>query len=97
MNTESVMSWQLIVEDFSLELTHVQGSKNIVVDTLSRLDKLKNLYNTNPNNNDNKVETILESLSGNFALNKEDILDPTSFKSIMTFQQKGKSIIPWGR
>ena len=39
-------------------------------------------------NNNNKVERTLESLSDNFALNKEDILHPTSFKTIMRFQQK---------
>ena len=32
-------------------------------------------------------------LSKNFALNKEDVLHPTSFKTIMRFQQKDESLI----
>ena len=49
---------------------------------LSRLDKIDNL---NDYNNNNKVELTLESLSENVALNKEDVLHPTSFKTIMGF------------
>ena len=47
----------------------------------SCLDKIDCLNNTNSNNN--KVEPTLESLSEHFALNEEDILHPTSFKTIM--------------
>ena len=47
----------------------------------------------NNENNSNKVEPTLESLSENFALNKEDILHPTSFKTIMRFQHGNKSLI----
>ena len=35
----------------------------------------------------------MESLSEHFPLNKEDVLHPTSFKTIMRFQQKDKSLI----
>ena len=50
------------------------------------------LYHTIFSNN-NKVEPTLDSLSENFALNKEDVLHPTSFKTIMRIQQKDKSLI----
>ena len=85
------MRWQLILEEFSPELIYVNGYKNNVTDALSRLDKIDNLDNEN---NNNKVEPTLESLSENFALNnEEDVLHPTSFKTIMRFHQKDKSLI----
>ena len=46
------------------------------------------------NSNNNKVESTVESLSENSALNKYDVFHPTSFKTIMRFQQqKDKSLI----
>ena len=62
-NTERVMRWQLVLEEFSPELIYIKGSTNIVVDALSRLDKIENLNHEN----NNKVEPTLESLSENFA------------------------------
>ena len=43
--------------------------------------------------NNNKIEATLESLSENFALNKENVLHPTSFKTIMRFQHNDKSLV----
>jgi len=37
-NTERVMRWRLLLEEFGPELTCVKGSKNIVADALSRLE-----------------------------------------------------------
>ena len=58
----------------------MKGSKNIVADARSRLDKTDNPNNSH--NNNNKVEPTLESLSENFALTKEDVLHPTCFKLV---------------
>ena len=81
------MGWQLILEEYSPELIYIKGSKNVVADALSRLDKIDILNKTrNSYNNNNKLEPFLESLSENFALNKKDVLHPTSFKTIMRFQ-----------
>ena len=85
------MRWRLSQEDLSPEVIYIKGSTNIVADALSRLDIIENLNNTNFNNN--KVEPALERLSENFALNKEDVLHLTNFKTIMRFQQKDKSLI----
>ena len=57
------MRWRLILEEFSPELIYIKGSKNIVADALSCLDKIDNLNNTNSNYYNNKVEPTLESLS----------------------------------
>ena len=40
------MRWRLILEELSLELIYIKGSKCIVADALSRLDKIDNLNNT---------------------------------------------------
>ena len=85
------MGWRLNLKEFSPELFYIKSSKNIVADTLSRLDKIDNL--NSPNSNNNKIKPTLECLSENFALNKEDVLHPTSFKTIMRFQQKDKFLI----
>ena len=76
------MRWQLILEENSPELIYIKCSKSIVADTLSRLDKKVNLN-----------IYFLESLCESFVLNEEDDLHPTSFKTIMRFQQKDESLI----
>ena len=63
-NTERVMRWRLALEEFSPELIYIKGY------ALSHLDKIDNI---NPNSNSNKVEPTLESLSKNFAFNKEQL------------------------
>ena len=90
-NTERVMRWQLILEVFSPKLIYIKDAKNNIADALSHLDKIDNL--NNPNSDNNKVEPTLESLREMYALNNEDILCPTSFKTIMRFQQKDKFLI----
>jgi len=37
-NTERVMRWRLLPEEFGPELTHVKGTNNIVTDALSGLE-----------------------------------------------------------
>jgi len=37
-NTERVVCWQLLLEEFGPKLTHVKGVNNIVADALSRLE-----------------------------------------------------------
>ena len=54
------MRWRLIVEEFSPKLICIKGSKNIVADNCSRLDKIDN-------RNDNKVKPIFDILVKYFA------------------------------
>jgi transposase InsO family protein len=37
-NTERVMRWRLVLEEFGPDLQHIKGEKNIVADALSRLE-----------------------------------------------------------
>ena len=39
-NTERVMRWRLVLEEYSPELRYIKGEHNIVADALSRLDML---------------------------------------------------------
>ena len=76
--------------EFSPEIIYIKGSKNFFVYVCIHLDKRDDENNNNDNHN---VEPTLESLSENVALNKEDILHPTSSKTVMGFQQKDKYLI----
>ena len=92
-NTEIVMRWYLILEEPSPKQIYIEGSKSIVADNLNCSDEIDNLNNINTNSNNNKVEPTVESVSENFALNEEDVLNPTSFKTVMSYEQKDKSLI----
>ena len=37
LNTECVMRWRLIIEEFGPELKYIKGENNILADALSRL------------------------------------------------------------
>jgi RNase H-like domain found in reverse transcriptase len=41
LNTERVMQWRLLIEEFGPEFHYVKGSSNVVADALSRLDITK--------------------------------------------------------
>ena len=42
LNTERVMHWRLILEEFGPELKYIKGANNVVADALSRLDMSDN-------------------------------------------------------
>ena len=42
LNTEHVMRWRLILEDFGPELKYIKGEKSVVSDALSRLEMSDN-------------------------------------------------------
>ncbi len=45
-NTERVMRWRLILEEFGLTLKYIKGENNVVADALSRLEKEQEVANT---------------------------------------------------
>ena len=59
-NTERVIRWRLILEDFGPELKYIKGENNVVADALSHLEN-------NPN------QEILNS-SENYGYDDEDLL-----------------------
>ena len=72
------MGQRLTLEESISELIYIKGSKTITVDALSHLDKLGYLNNKN---NNNKVGPTVNMLN----------LHPTSFKTIIGFQQQHES------
>jgi hypothetical protein len=88
-NTERVMRWHLILEEYSPELIYLPGKKNIVADALSRLDI---------NNNEISSKTLSETLAmDNAKLFGEDTLEQHIFsvnlKLIQQEQQKDKQLL----
>ena len=73
-NTERVMRWRLILEEYSPELIYIQGSKNIAADALSRLDIV---------DTPNPVKNNIKSVNEHYGLEDEDISHPTNYKTIM--------------
>ena len=83
-NTERVMRWRLILEEYSPELIYIKGTKNVPADALSRLELVTDAE---------PVKADPQSLAEHFALEKEDLSHPTNYKSIMKSQQQDKTLI----
>jgi hypothetical protein len=77
-NTDRVMRWRLIIEEFGPDLNYVKGEKNIVADALSRLE-LK----------DDKPSSDLAMLYG---LDETNIEYPLTFTNIRIAQQADTSL-----
>ena len=87
-NTDRVMRWRLIIEEFSPELVYIQGETNIVADALSRLEIIDDVdYNLSDTQN---LDTFYADL---FDLSDNDIVNPITYKNIMVNQQKDKTLI----
>ena len=78
------MRWRLILEEYSPELIYIKGTKNIPADALSRLELV-----TDPE----PIKADPQTLAEQFAIEKEDLSHPTSYKSIMKSQQLDKTLI----
>ena len=87
-NTDRVMRWRLLLEEYGPELKYLEGHKNIVADALSRL-------------NIKTTETELKDLQSLLLLNAEcyaddklpDEIFPSSFKVIQKHQQSDKELL----
>ena len=87
-NTERVMRWRLIIEEFSPELIYLKGERNIVADALSRL-ALQNSDVPSTKMHD------LHYLAEHFALEDDDLPDnafPVHYKLIAQHQNKQKDL-----
>ena len=86
-NTNRVMRWRLLLEEFGPELIYIKGTKNIVADALSRLER---------NEDDTKDLQTFEEVA---LYNAEAVappkieLYPLRFKTIMKHQKEDKELL----
>ena len=78
------MRQRLILEEHNPGLIYTQGSKNIAADALSRIE----VVDTN-----NPIKPNMSSLAEHFSLEKENVLHPVNYKTIMRYQENDKSLI----
>ena len=83
VDTEIGMRWRVILEEYNSELIYIQGSKNIAADALSRLDLVDTYI---------PIKHNMSSLAGYFSLEREDVLHPVNYKTIMRYQQNNNPL-----
>ena len=92
-NTERVMRWRLLLEEYSPQLEYLPGSRNVVADALSRLQ-----INTTPIEvQDLQPDVSTSMLVGTETLNNLDDLSedsfPLTYKLIAQEQQKDQALL----
>jgi len=80
-NTERVMHWQLLLEEFGPKLTHVKGMNNVVADALSRLEIAEEEFSA-------------EAFANELANEEEEFPTgyPLSYKEIVFRQTKDRAL-----
>ena len=82
-NTERVMRWRLILEEYGPTLNYIKGEKNIVADALSRLDMVQEPLE-DPDNHEQSDNQSCQL----FAAEEEDVDFPKDFP--LTFREIAK-------
>ena len=93
-NTDRVMRWRLIIEEFSPELIYVKGQNNIIADALSRLNIDETSSENDSKNNTSKPS--LNELAKHFGLEDDDLPSdafPVTYSNIMRQQQQDKTLL----
>ena len=98
-NTEHVMRWRMIAEQFGAELKYIQGEKNIVADTLSRLDLEPSLKSEpdpsvldTPHSRRLAEAFAIQQVEARHDRNLPNDTFPISFKEIQKEQQKDSTL-----
>ena len=91
-NTERVMRWRLILEEYGPELLYIKGEDNIVADALSRMELIdETIFETHP-----KRPTTLEKMSESFA-NDHSMLHENAYPlrnaTVRTEQQRDPDLL----
>jgi hypothetical protein len=85
-NTERVMRWRLIIEEYGPELYYVKGTKNVVADALSRLPLI----------DDTSTDEDFTYLADHFGLEDSDLPDdiyPLQYQLIQNCQKSDKPLV----
>jgi hypothetical protein len=88
-NTDRVMRWRLIIEEYAPEFIYIKGEHNIVADALSRLE-----LDTTPTTPQQLHD--IHYLADHFALQDDDLPDdafPLNYKLIALHQRKDKELL----
>ena len=87
-NTERVMRWRLILEEYNPKLRYIKGEQNIVADALSRLDMLHESEQQNEQLSNGEIAELFAAEIG------EDFPDdfPLSYKEIEYRQKEDDEI-----
>ena len=86
-NTERVMRWRLLIEEYGPEIKYIKGENNIVADALSRLD----IDETNPTM---EYEITNDMLAERYDISKlSDNEHPVTFRTIEKHQKKDRTLI----
>jgi len=92
-NTQRVMRWRLLIEEYGPTLQYVKGVHNVVADALSRLDLDPSLVT---DSDPSILETpVSRQLAEAFALTHQDNTDkcPLTLKNLMREQQNDASLL----
>ena len=87
-NTERVMRWRLLIEEFSPEFFYIKGQHNIVANALSRLTTIP----SESTEESFTLDTLAESFSEDAADLPASVF-PLTYKFIAHEQQKDKSLL----
>ena len=86
-NTERVMRWRLILEEFGPELLYIKGEKNIVADALSRLSLNETQFHP---------PQSVHAMAEVYGLDKEELssdIFPLRFRHIEEYQSRDKALL----
>ena len=82
-NTERIMRWQLLIEEFGPTIKYIKGPKNIVADAISRLDLVSS--SSDP-----------QDMADRYGLNKDDLPSdafPITYQLINREQNNDKTLL----
>ena len=70
-NTNRVLRWRLILEEFSPKLIYIKGQNNVIADALSRLDETPD--SLNKPNADSLPKPHMTHLAESYVLDNDDL------------------------
>ncbi len=88
-NTERVMRWRLLLEEYGPEFEYIKGENNVVADALSRLDM--EASDSNPTKPEDEIMHMAD-LYGKTREDEDDVL-PVQLKRLMEAQQRDKQLL----
>ena len=89
-NTERVIRWRLVLEEYGPELKYIKGEHNVVADALSRLDMIKE------EDQEPKQPVTQSYLAEHFGLDSSDLPEdayPLRYRIIEKYQALDKELI----